>query len=206
MTVLKGNVFAIEVNGDFDVCQSLAKRLINDRRFAIDLFQDPYRFTSANSISVGRLLPQAVYPFYAYSRIAQYNEPLLTSIPSGNFGDMVGTVLAKKMGLPIDKIICGVNENKTFPSYMKSKVYSPKPVCVSPSSAMNVSHPSNFARLLDLYGGHVYDQRDERGNIVQQGIVDKEPDYDRLNQDVFTSSVCNDDHLAAIREVTIALE
>jgi len=85
MTTLKGNVYAFEVNGDFDVCQALAKRLLGDRDFAIELFDDPDRFTSANSISVGRLLPQAVYPFYAYSRIARYDEPMIASVPSGNF-------------------------------------------------------------------------------------------------------------------------
>ena len=82
---------------------------------------DPERFTSANSISVGRLLPQCVYPFFAYARVADYDEPMIASVPSGNFGDMMGTVLAREMGLPIEKIICGVNENDEFPEFLKNE-------------------------------------------------------------------------------------
>ena len=98
MTTLGGNVYAFEVNGDFDVCQALAKNLLGDRLFAEKAFGDRERLTSANSISLGRLLPQAVYPFFAYARIAADGRPLIASIPSGNFGDMMGTVIAKGDG------------------------------------------------------------------------------------------------------------
>ena len=152
MTTLQDNIYAFEVNGDFDVCQALAKRLLGDRNFADQLFGDPDRFTSANSISLGRLLPQAVYSFFAYSRVAHYDEPMIASVPSGNFGDMMGTVLAKEMGLPIPKIVCGVNENREFPEFLSTGSYVVKPSIKSPSSAMIVSNPSNFARLIDLYG------------------------------------------------------
>ncbi len=123
MTTLGGNVHAFAVNGDFDVCQALAKRLLGDKSFAEGIFGDPERFTSANSISIGRLLPQAVYPFFAYSRVAQDGEQLIASVPSGNFGDMMGTVIAKAMGLPIETIICGVNENKEFPTFLTNENY-----------------------------------------------------------------------------------
>ncbi|MEA3229768.1 MAG: threonine synthase, partial [archaeon] len=109
MTTLKENIFAFEVNGPFDVCQSLVKYLSGDNEFAEDVFGDPYIFTSANSINIGRILPQAVYPFFAYSRVAGDGEQMIASIPSGNFGDMMGTVIAKEMGLPVSKILCGVN-------------------------------------------------------------------------------------------------
>ena len=82
MTTLMDNIYAFEVDGDFDVCQALAKTILGDQDFAEDLFGDRERFTSANSISLGRLLPQAVYPFFAYSRIADDLEPLIASIPS----------------------------------------------------------------------------------------------------------------------------
>ena len=153
MTTLGDNIYAFSVNGDFDVCQALAKTLLADKEFALQLFNDAKRFTSANSISLGRLLPQAVYPFFAYSKIANYPEPLITSIPSGNFGDMMGTVIAKQMGLPIAKIICGVNENLEFPRFLQTGEYLIEPSKKSPSSAMIVSHPSNLARLIDFYGG-----------------------------------------------------
>lgn len=201
MTTLGGNVYAFEVNGDFDVCQALAKRLLGDKQFAEDLFDDADRFTSANSISVGRLLPQAVYPFFAYSRVAQYDEPMIASVPSGNFGDMMGTVVAREMGLPIERIICGVNENDEFPEFLKSKAYRVKPSRKSPSSAMIVSNPSNFARLIDLYGGHVYDERDEAGTVIQEGVMDVPPDLDVMRKDFWSMSVNNPDHYQAIREV-----
>ena len=201
MTTLGGNVYAFEVNGDFDVCQALAKRLLGDKRFAKDLFDDADRFTSANSISVGRLLPQAVYPFFAYSRVAEYDEPMIAGIPSGNFGDMMGTVVAREMGLPIERIVCGVNENDEFPQFLNTDVYRVKPSRRSPSSAMIVSNPSNFARLIDLYGGHVYDERDETGKVIQEGVMDAPPDLKSMRRDFWSISVSNPDHYTAIQEV-----
>ncbi len=201
MTTLGDNVYAFEVNGDFDVCQALAKRLLGDKAFARDLFDDADRFTSANSISVGRLLPQAVYPFFAYSRVAEFDEPMIASVPSGNFGDMMGTVLAREMGLPVARIICGVNENDEFPRFLNTDIYKVKPSRRSPSSAMIVSNPSNFARLIDLYGGHVTDERDETGKVVREGVMDVPPDLEAMRKDLWSVSVSNPDHFVAIREV-----
>lgn len=201
MTTLKGNVHAFEVNGDFDVCQALAKRLLGDREFSLRTFKDADRVTSANSISLGRLLPQAVYPFFAYSRIARYDEPMIASVPSGNFGDMMGTVIAREMGLPVEKILCGVNENREFPEFLKTGAYVVKPSVKSPSSAMIVSNPSNLARLIDLYGGHVYDQRDAGGKITREGVVERMPDLKAMRKDLYSISVSNPDHYRAQREV-----
>ncbi len=127
MTTLGGNVYAFEIDGDFDVCQALAKNILGDAAFAEETFSDAERFTSANSISIGRLLPQAVYPFYAYSKIDAIDAPFLASIPSGNFGNMMGTVVARQMGLPVEKIICGVNENREFPEFLESARYEVRP-------------------------------------------------------------------------------
>lgn len=201
MTTLGDNVHAFAVNGDFDVCQALVKRLLGDKAFAKGLFGDAEHFTSANSISIGRLLPQAVYPFFAYSRVARYDEPLIASVPSGNFGDMMGTMIAKAMGLPIALIICGVNENKEFPTFLDTERYDVQPSVYSPSSAMIVSNPSNFARLVDYYGGHVYDARDTNGRVTQEGIMDVLPDIGAMRKDMFSVSVGNSDHYQAMQEV-----
>jgi threonine synthase len=202
MTTLGQNIHAFEVNGDFDVCQALAKNLLGDKGFAEAAFGDPHRLTSANSISLGRLLPQAVYPFYAHSRIAKDGEPLIASIPSGNFGDMMGTVIAKAMGLPIRRILCGVNENQEFPDFLRTGVYSVTPSRPGPSSAMIVSHPSNIARLIDFYGGHVYDERDaDTGNVVRPGIIDRMPDLGEMRRDLFSVSVDNPQHYRTMKEV-----
>ncbi|MCK4521716.1 MAG: threonine synthase [Nanoarchaeota archaeon] len=202
MTTLKDNIYAFEVNGDFDVCQALAKNLLGDKEFFEKVFGDKDNATSANSISIGRLLPQAVYPFFAYSRVAEDGEPMIASIPSGNFGDMMGTVIAKEMGLPISKIICGVNENTEFPEFLETGQYIVKPSKKSPSSAMNVSNPSNLARLIDFYGGHIFDERDNiTKKVLKQGVIDKMPDMDAIRKDIFSVGVDNPHHYKTMKEV-----
>lgn len=202
MTTLGKNVHAFEVNGDFDVCQALAKNILGDREFAIKLFNDPERFTSANSISVGRLLPQAVYPFYAYSQIETDGQPFIASIPSGNFGNMMGTVIARQMGLPVEKIICGVNENREFPEFLSCGTYTVRPSVKSPSSAMIVSHPSNLARLIDFYRGHIFDERDDAtGNVVRPGVIDRMPDIDAMRRDICSFGISNEEHFATMKAV-----
>lgn len=201
MTTLQRNVYAFEVNGDFDVCQALAKTLLGDKEFTGDLFGDSERFTSANSISVGRLLPQAVYPFYAFSRLPG-DDPFIASVPSGNFGNMMGTVLARHMGLPVEMLVCGVNENTEFPDFLATGCYDVHPSVKSPSSAMIVSHPSNLARLIDFYGGHMYDERDRlSGQVIQPGIIDRMPDLDAMRRDIVSMGVTNAEHYETMRDV-----
>jgi threonine synthase len=202
MTTLLRNVYAFEVDGDFDVCQALAKHLLGDKAFQRMLFNDESRFTSANSISVGRLLPQTVYPFFAYSRIADFKRPMVASIPSGNFGDMMGTVIAKEMGLPVSRIVCGVNENAEFPDFLKSGKYVVKASRLSPSSAMIVSHPSNLARLIDFYGGHMHDERDPMTRkVMKEGVITKMPDLDAMRRDIVSASISNPMHYSTMRDV-----
>ncbi len=157
MTTLGQNIQVLSLHGKFDNCQALVKQA----------FADPdlghLNLSSANSINIGRLIPQSVYYFYAYSMLATKGEKITFSVPSGNFGDMMGGILAMKMGLPVDRFIIAVNENDEFPKYLKTGVYhkiEPSRNCIS--SAMNVGHPSNLTRLVDLYGGKM----DEVGNIA----------------------------------------
>jgi threonine synthase len=202
MTTLGDNIYAFQVNGDFDVCQALAKSILGDKDLAREIFGDSQRFTSANSISLGRLLPQAVYPFFAYSRILHEGEGFIASIPSGNFGDMMGTVVAKQMGLPVRKIICGLNENTEFSDFLESGRYMVKPSIKSPSSAMIVSHPSNLVRLIDFYGGHMYDERDpETGQVTRPGIIDRMPDMDQMRKDIFSIGITNSQHYETMKDV-----
>ncbi len=200
MDTIGENTYAIGYRGDFDTGQEIVKRLLRDQEFSSQLFGEPDMLTSANSISVGRLLPQMVYPFYAYARQAT-DAPFLACIPSGNFGDMMGTVLAASMGLPVKRIICGVNGNKTFPRFLDTGVYSVEKTHRSPSSAMNVAHPSNVARLFDRYGGHIFDERDsETHRILHQGVVTRLPDLRMMREHIFASSVSDPDHDAAMVE------
>ena len=175
MTTLGKNVSIIAIDGKFDHCQALVKEAFSDP----ELGHLP--LSSANSINIGRLVPQIVYYFYAHARLRRHlDEPVIFSVPSGNFGDMMGAVLATRMGLPVQRLIIATNENDEFPKYIASGIYrtiEPSRNCIS--SAMNVGHPSNLARLIDLYGGRM----DEKGNISET------PDLERMRKDIFAVSV-----------------
>src|SRR5579859_3948617 len=111
MTTLSDNIRTVAIDGKFDDCQAMVKQAFGDP----DLKNIP--LSSANSINIGRLLPQSVYYFYAASRLAKAGEPIIFSIPSGNFGDAMGAVVAREMGLPVRKIIAPVNDNDAFPKF-----------------------------------------------------------------------------------------
>ena len=185
MTTLKDNVRTIAIDGKFDDCQAMVKRAFADPELA------HIALSSANSINIGRLLPQSVYYFYAASRLAQNGEPMVFSIPSGNFGDMMGAVVAREMGLPVKKIIASVNDNDAFPKFLATGSY--QKICPSRNSlsnAMNVGHPSNLARLVAVYGG----QMDETGRINQQ------PDLVAMRRDIFSSSISDERTRTSLRD------
>jgi threonine synthase len=186
MTTLSENVRTVAVDGKFDDCQAMVKQAFADAA----LKHIP--LSSANSINIGRLLPQSVYYFYAASRLAKPRERMVFSIPSGNFGDMMGSVVARQMGLPVRKIIAPVNENDAFPRFLETGHYEKiVPSRNSLSNAMNVGHPSNLARLVGIYGG----QMDETGKI------NREPDLAAMRRDLFSSSVSDERTRVTIKEV-----
>jgi len=186
MTTLGENIIALAVDGKFDDCQALVKEAFVDQELGcLDL-------SSANSINFGRLLPQTVYYFYAYSKLAKEGEEVIFSVPSGNFGNLMGGLIAKKMGLPVHKFIAAVNENDEFPKFLETGKYEAiKPSRNCLSNAMNVGHPSNLARLLDLYGG----QMDERGKI------NKMPDIGLIKKDIFSVSISDEETRTTIKDV-----
>lgn len=174
MTTLHKNISVLGIDGKFDDCQAMVKRAFSDPRLS------GLPLSSANSINIGRLLPQSVYYFYAFSRLVQEGNPIIFSVPSGNFGDMMGAVLAVRMGLPIEKLIIATNSNDEFPRFLETGIYQkvePSRFCIS--SAMNVGHPSNLARLVHLYGGRM----DENGE------VQRKPDMVRMKKDLFAVSI-----------------
>jgi threonine synthase len=177
MTTLGDNILAIAIDGKFDDCQAMVKRAFSDPDLQL------FNLSSANSINFGRLMPQAVYYFYAYSKISSgrdLNEKITFSVPSGNFGDLMGGIIAREMGLPVSKFIVATNENDEFPRFLETGIYNPiVPSRNCLSNAMNVGHPSNLARLIWIYGGRM----DEKGNILEQ------PDMDRLREDLFSVSI-----------------
>jgi len=186
MTTLRDNIRTVAISGKFDDCQAMVKQAFADP----SLKHIP--LSSANSINIGRLLPQSIYYFYAASRLAQPGEPMVFSIPSGNFGDMMGCVVAKQMGLPVKKIVASVNDNDAFTRFLTTGIYEKiVPSRNSVSNAMNVGHPSNLARLVAVYGGRM----DETGKIHQQ------PDLAAMRRDLFSSSISDDRTRATIKEV-----
>ncbi|HQJ62968.1 MAG TPA: threonine synthase [Methanothrix soehngenii] len=185
MTTLGENIYPLAVSGKFDDCQALVKQA----------FVDPelkgLELSSANSINVGRLLPQAVYYFYAHSRVAPGGEEVVFSVPSGNFGDLMGGLIALKMGLPVKKFVAATNENDEFPRFMQTGVYEPiRPSKNCISNAMNVGHPSNLARLFSLYGG----QMDETGQVARQ------PDLSAMREEIYAVSISDEETRQTIRE------
>jgi threonine synthase len=175
MTTLGRNIEIISIEGKFDDCQALVKRAFRDPKL------EHLGLSSANSINIGRLLPQTVYYFYAYAKLfEQHSEEIVFSVASGNFGDLMGGLIAKQMGLPIHRFVVATNENDEFPRYVETGKYqtiSPSKNCIS--SAMNVGHPSNVARLIDLYDGDM----NENGEILKQA------DLNKIRRDIYAVSI-----------------
>jgi len=147
IATLGGNIAALEVDGVFDDCQRLVKGAFadGDLRRRLDI-------TSANSISVARLLPQSFYYFYALSRLAGPGRAAV-AVPSGNFGNLTAGLMARRMGLAVERFVAATNANDAVPEYLRSGKYRPRPSQATISSAMDVGDPSNFERILDLGGG-----------------------------------------------------
>ena len=149
-TTLGRNITALEIDGTFDDCQALVKSAFMDK----DL-NKMMNLTSANSINVARFLPQSFYYFYAYAQLLKQGmaDNIVMCVPSGNFGNITAGLFAKRMGLPVRRFIAANNRNDIFLQYLRSGKYEPKPSVSTLANAMDVGAPSNFARILDLYGG-----------------------------------------------------
>ena len=145
LTTLGRNITAMEVDGDFDDCQAMVKRAFMD-----DSLKDR-NLTSANSINIARWLPQMFYFFFAYKALKKQGKPLIISCPSGNFGNICAGILAKKLGLPIAHFVAATNANDTVPRFLEDWKYAPNPTTPTLSNAMDVSDPSNFVRVRELY-------------------------------------------------------
>ena len=145
LTCWDGNVESYEVDGSFDDCQAMVKAAFMDPALKDGL-------SSANSINLGRLLPQMVYYVYASMRYVEvHHKKPVVIIPSGNVGNCTGAYWAKEMGAPIVRIVLAVNANRTIPDYLEEGVYRPRPSVRTLANAMDVGAPSNMERIFDLY-------------------------------------------------------
>jgi len=161
-TTLGQNVTALEVAGTFDDCQRLVKQAFSDA----DLNRRAW-LTSANSINIGRLLPQMFYHVAAYRQLPVASVPLIVSVPSGNFGNLTAGIFAKRIGLPVAKFVASTNANDVVPEYLKSGKFQPRPAKATYSNAMDVGDPNNFPRLMDLCRNRLeYVQREIWGHAA----------------------------------------
>jgi threonine synthase len=187
MTTLNENISVVAVNGKFDDCQDMVKKAFQDS----SLSHIP--LSSANSINIGRLLPQAVYYFYAWSRLfSRPDEKAVYSVPSGNFGNLMGGLISLRMGLPVERFIIATNSNNEVPEFLRTGFYKaviPSKNCIS--SAMNVGHPSNLARIVSLFGG----------TMDQFGTILAEPDMSQMQKVLFGISVSDDETRKTIEDV-----
>lgn len=147
------NIRAIEIDGTFDDCQALVKQAFNDPEL-----KEKFRLTSANSINISRLIPQTFYYFNAYADLQRQGKTeVIFSVPSGNFGNIGAGLLAWKMGLPVKQFLAATNVNDTVPAFLNTGVYQAKPSVQTWSNAMDVGDPSNWIRIMDLFGNNATD-------------------------------------------------
>jgi threonine synthase len=186
LDTIGGNVRAVSVDGKFDDCQDLVKQAFSDPAF------DDFNLTSANSINFGRILPQIVYYVWAWAQLSRDGEPAVFSVPSGNFGDALGCEYARRMGLPVEKLVMPTNENDEFPRFMETGIYekvSPSRACLS--NAMNVGHPSNLARFFDLYDG----------TVDRTGVVHRVPNLEAMGRQIHSVSISDRETKKTIKRI-----
>ena len=152
LTSLGKNIHALEVNGTFDDCQKMVKQAFADTALNEKLF-----LTSANSINVARWLPQQFFYFFAYKQWGHKEQPVIISVPSGNFGNICAGLLAKKSGLPIEHFIAACNANDVVPKFIESATYKAQQSVATISNAMDVGDPSNFIRIIELFNNRFPD-------------------------------------------------
>jgi threonine synthase len=180
------NVRTLSVDGKFDDCQNLVKQAFSDPELR------SFNLTSANSINFGRILPQIVYYVWSWAQLSRDGEPAVFSVPSGNFGNALGCEFARRMGLPVERLVMPTNENDEFPNFLQSGIYkkvSPSRACLS--NAMNVGHPSNLARFFDLYSG----------NVDRNGVVNVVPNLEEMRKNIFSVSISDQETEKTIKRV-----
>lgn len=177
------NVISIQIDGKFDDCQRLVKEAFSDKQLSY------LHLTSANSINIGRILPQIIYYFYIYLKVEEEFKPIAFCVPTGNLGNALGCEIARRMGLPIKKIILATNDNDEIPKFLKKGIYEKiSPSRNSISNAMNVGNPSNLARFFELYGG----------TVDKDGIIHKLPDIKEMRNNLAAYTVSDEDTIDTI--------
>ncbi len=181
LTTLGENIRALEIQGTFDDCQGLVKEAFLD----VELNQT-LDLTSANSINIGRFIPQSFYYFYAVSKLRKSYENVVFSVPSGNLGNLTAGFFAKRMGLNIKGFISALNANNVFEEYLSSGTFTPRASVQTIANAMDVGNPSNLERIINLYEGDVEAMRNDikavsfQDQQIEECIREVDTEYDYL--------------------------
>ena len=192
------NVFNIAINGNFDDCQNLVKSMFADKNFSNEI-----KMSGVNSINWARIIAQSVYYFYSYFLIEDKDTPINFSVPTGNFGDVYAGYLAKKMGLPINKLIVATNQNDILHRAISRGRYEVEKVAETISPSMDIQIASNFERLIyDLNNGDDSLTAKVMNDIKEKGkyIIDQEK-LDKINTNFLSSKMSEDEILKTIELV-----
>jgi len=192
------NVFNIAINGNFDDCQNLVKAMFADKIFSTEI-----KMSGVNSINWARIVAQSVYYFYSYFLVEDNNKPINFSVPTGNFGDVYAGYLAKKIGLPINKLIVATNQNDILHRAISKGTYDVEKVSETISPSMDIQIASNFERLIyDLNSCNDTKTINAMKDIKVRGkyIINKES-LDKINIDFLSSRMSEDEVLKTIKTV-----
>jgi len=192
------NVFNIAINGNFDDCQNLVKSMFADKNFSNEI-----KMSGVNSINWARIIAQSVYYFYSYFLIEDKDTPINFSVPTGNFGDVYAGYLAKKMGLPINKLIVATNQNDILHRAISRGRYEVEKVAETISTSMDIQIASNFERLIyDLNNGDDSLTAKVMNDIKEKGKykIDQEK-LDKINTNFLSSKMSEDEILKTIELV-----
>lgn len=198
------NLQALAIKGNFDDAQTQVKHIFNDQDFVAKLNKGGFQFSSANSMNIGRLVPQIVYYFYSYGRLLedgkiQAGDKVNFTVPTGNFGDILAGYYAKKLGLPVNKLICASNENKVLTDFFNSGKYDrQRPFHLTNAPAMDILVSSNLERLLfDLYGEDNTAIQDLMNQLDNEGHYTVSPEVKAKLDAEFASGWADQDQVKA---------
>ena len=192
------NVINIAINGNFDDCQNLVKSMFADK-----IFSNEIRMSGVNSINWARIIAQSVYYFYSYFLVEDKDRPLNFSVPTGNFGDVYAGYLAKKMGLPINKLVVATNQNDILHRAISKGSYEAEKVTETISPSMDIQIASNFERL-------IYDLNDcdDAQTINAMNVIREKGKYtidqerlNKINADFLSSKMSEEEVLETIKKV-----
>ena len=197
-TVSSKNVFNIAIKGNFDDCQKMVKLMFSDKDFS-----NKINMSGVNSINWSRIVIQIVYYFFSYFKIAKNSEQINFSVPTGNFGDIYAGYIAKKMGLPINKLIIATNENDILKRVIDSGIYEPKIVKHTVSPSMDIQVASNFERLIFdvcLYNSNKISKLMKDLNEKGKFILEKE-ELNKMRKDFCAESLSDKEIQFTIDEI-----